>query len=190
MFYSNKPVRQSFPFSFRRFNVSHFGDRLRCWSSPVTQHTYILVLTTARSTSRPAASPFQRPQLKLVARYDDPFGAAIDFDTATETRILESLGKDPFTHSKDSIKSFLESYYFWRVKELFINILFWILVLKICKIFKKRFYWLTKFWHEFAVKNFVRHKRALSNVVSFIIIILKFAHFFVFLAENSKWHKK
>eukprot|EP00095_Tigriopus_kingsejongensis_P010132 maker-scaffold75_size407189-snap-gene-2.20 protein:Tk10132 transcript:maker-scaffold75_size407189-snap-gene-2.20-mRNA-1 annotation:"PREDICTED: uncharacterized protein LOC100142103" len=90
----------------QRLNVSHFGDIDRCESTPTLQKSYILLLTTESLThlETPVGGlnsnisppdqhqPNGRPRHKLVARYDDPYGALIDFSTDTENQVLKALG--------------------------------------------------------------------------------------------------
>ncbi|XP_059084105.1 uncharacterized protein LOC131881289 [Tigriopus californicus] len=101
----------------QRLNVSHFGDKSKCESTPILQKSYILLLTTeslAESVSLsqgqlPNISPLsfasssssssshhhsanRRPQSHLVARYDDPYGAIIDYSTDMEDIVMKALG--------------------------------------------------------------------------------------------------
>eukprot|EP00094_Tigriopus_californicus_P011122 TCALIF_10733-PA protein Name:"Similar to VWDE von Willebrand factor D and EGF domain-containing protein (Homo sapiens)" AED:0.03 eAED:0.03 QI:146/0.91/0.92/1/0.58/0.84/13/648/1007 len=100
----------------QRLNVSHFGDKSKCESTPILQKSYILLLTTeslAESVSLsqgqlPNISPLsfasssssssshhhsanRRPQSHLVARYDDPYGAIIDYSTDMEDIVMKAL---------------------------------------------------------------------------------------------------
>lgn len=88
-------------FLFRRFNSSHWDDKARCWNSLTVQKTYILLLSTEPAPSKAVVGGggqhhhhhHRAHRNILVARYDDPFGAAIDFSQDTENRILKALGK-------------------------------------------------------------------------------------------------
>jgi hypothetical protein len=69
----------------RRVNVSHWGDRTKCWNELLTQKTYVILLQPSYVGKGHDAV--------FKARYDDPFGAAIDFTLDTERRLLKALGK-------------------------------------------------------------------------------------------------
>ena len=63
------------------------------------QKTYVLLLSTetvpnhAAASSGSGSSPPHRRHI-LVARYDDPFGAAVVYTQDIENRILKALGKN------------------------------------------------------------------------------------------------
>ena len=94
------------PLSFRRVNVSQWGDASKCWNSLLKQKSYIVVLTIARGPDfRSKGFDFRseirrkghfRPKYPaLRGRYDDDFGAAVVYDVDTERKILKALGKKP-----------------------------------------------------------------------------------------------
>ena len=64
--------------------MSQFGDASQCWSELVTQKTYVILLQP---------SYYKGQKALFRGRYDDPFGAAIDFTQETEKRLLKALGK-------------------------------------------------------------------------------------------------
>ena len=88
------------PYFSRRLNVSQWGDASLCQNSPVLQKSYI-VLLSAITKPVPAsersffnhATSHSRPKHVLVARYDDPFSAAVEFSNDLENRVQKALGK-------------------------------------------------------------------------------------------------
>ena len=71
-------------FFFRRVNVSHFGDRGKCWNELLTQKTYVILLQPNYSGKGHNAI--------FKARYDEPLGAAIDFSLEMERKLLKAMG--------------------------------------------------------------------------------------------------
>ena len=70
---------------FRRVNVSHFGDRSKCWNELLTQKAYVILL-------QPSFSAKGRRSALFKARYDEPLGAAIDFSLDMERKLLKAIG--------------------------------------------------------------------------------------------------
>ena len=81
-------------FFYRRLNVSRLGDPSRCWNSPSVQKTYILFLSPS---SEDVKSPFyyfhHKNDKTFEARYDEAFGAVIDFNVQEERKLLDTLGE-------------------------------------------------------------------------------------------------
>ncbi len=68
-------------------NVTRFGDRSRCWSAPGIHKTYIVFVAPHAHSSNGSSNA------RLAARYDDPFGAVVDFTEDVERSILKAVGK-------------------------------------------------------------------------------------------------
>jgi len=68
----------------QRVNVSHFGDRGKCWNELLTQKTYVILLQPNYSGKGHNAI--------FKARYDEPLGAAIDFSLEMERKLLKAMG--------------------------------------------------------------------------------------------------
>ena len=68
-------------FYSRKVNVSHWNDPNQCWNLLNAQRSYVILL-----------QPNYKGQALFKGRYDDPFGAAIDFTLDTERRLLKALG--------------------------------------------------------------------------------------------------
>ena len=65
--------------------MSHFGDLSKCWNELLVQKTYVILL-----------QPFYTGKghnALFKARYDQPFGAAIDFTMDVERKLLKAMGK-------------------------------------------------------------------------------------------------
>ncbi len=63
-------------------NVSNLGDRALCYSDVTSQERYILFLAIFNQG--------------LSAKYDDLFGAAVDFSQENENQVLQALGKKKY----------------------------------------------------------------------------------------------
>ena len=76
----------------RRVNVTHFGDADgQRWNELLTQRTYVILLQPHYGPLK--SGPKNEPQNALFrGRYDDPLGAAIEFTTETERKLLKALG--------------------------------------------------------------------------------------------------
>jgi hypothetical protein len=64
--------------------VSGWGDAGRCWSAPSVRKEYVLLLSAPWAAVATGT---------LVAKYDAPFGAAVEYSKQTERSILKALGK-------------------------------------------------------------------------------------------------
>ncbi len=69
--------------------MSHMGDVHRCWNSPSVHNIYIVLLEAAERQDR--KNP-EHPHL-LVASYQEPFGAIIDFSEDVEDKIFKAIGR-------------------------------------------------------------------------------------------------
>ena len=115
-------------------NVSRFGNSKQCWSSPAVQKTYIVMATphhcggggvaVGGGAAGRAASPESPGRVapcgttggrpRLAARYDDPYGAVVDYSPEMEGRILKAIGECTlifYTHES------LLMYVPWRKKK-------------------------------------------------------------------------
>ena len=76
-------------------NVSRFGSSKQCWSSPSVHQTYI-VMATPHHCAGQVVSCGTSDHPGLAARYDDPYGAVVDYSSEVEGRILKAIGEFEF----------------------------------------------------------------------------------------------
>ena len=70
-------------------NVSRLGSARQCWSSPDVHKTYI-VMATPHVCGLGGCS---RGRPRVAARYDDPYGAVVDYSPEVEGRVLKAIGE-------------------------------------------------------------------------------------------------
>ena len=73
-------------------NVSRLGSARQCWSSPDVHKTYIVMATPHVCGGGGCGSHSGRLP-RVAARYDDPYGAVVDYSPEVEGRVLKAVGE-------------------------------------------------------------------------------------------------